>query len=245
MFSFFKHTPALTDLIPNDYVDIHSHLLFAIDDGAKTPEDSISLVTSLADMGFTQFITTPHVMHTVWDNSQEKITARLSETAAILSQNNIGIPLRAAAEYMMDSFFVQRLKTEKLLTLKDNHVLVEMSYVNPPIHLYEILFDLQVAGYTPVLAHPERYSFYHRNFGEYAKLKHAGCLFQINLLSIVGYYGEGVQKTAERLLREGLIDFTGSDVHHSKHIDAFSRKLNLKDVKPLADALQNNSFFRY
>ncbi len=99
-----------------------------------------------------------------------------------------------------------------LLVLKDNYVLVEMSYINQPIQLYDIIFELQVAGYKPVLAHPERYAFFHHNFKNYEKLKHQGCLFQLNLLSTIGYYGTEVTKTAEKLLQIGMIDFVGSDV---------------------------------
>ena len=94
------------------------------------------------------------------------------------------------------------------------------------------------------MAHPERYNFYHSNFNEYYKLKKAGCLFQLNLLSVVGYYGESVTKTAQRLLSEGLIDFASSDTHHQKHIDAFEGKVQLKDVKPLQEAILNTSFFK-
>jgi protein-tyrosine phosphatase len=131
-----------------------------------------------------------------------------------------------------------------LLTLKDNYVLVEMSYINAPIQLYDVLFDLQVAGYIPVLAHPERYLFYHNNFNEYSKLKRAGCLFQLNLLAVVGYYGEGVAKIAEQLLEKGMYDFVGSDVHHDSHIAAFDKKVKLKDSTSLKEAIANNQFFR-
>ena len=145
------------------------------------------------------------------------------------------------------NYFCNKLniyQNQELLTLKDNYVLVEISYINAPIHLYDILFDLQVAGYKPVLAHPERYTFYHNNFNEYKKLKKAGCLFQLNLLSVVGYYGENVAKTAQKLLSQGLIDFASSDTHHQKHIDSFEGKVLLKDIKPLQDCIINSSFFK-
>jgi len=110
---------------------------------------------------------------------------------------------------------------------------VELSYLNPPIQLYNILFDLQIAGYRPVLAHPERYLYYHQQFRDYEKLKNAGCQFQLNLLSTVGYYGVEVAKAAENLLKKGMIDYVGSDVHHGNHIKAFSNKILLKDAAPL------------
>ena len=125
--------------------------------------------------------------------------------------------------------FEKHFQNEKLLPLKDNYVLVEMSYINAPIQLYKILFDLQVAGYKPVLAHPERYTFYHNKLNEYEKLKKAGCLFQMNLLAVVGYYGENVTKIAEQLLQKGMYDFVGSDVHHDNHIAAFDQKIKIKD----------------
>ncbi|WP_281298281.1 tyrosine-protein phosphatase [Flavobacterium limnophilum] len=243
MFHLFKSKPVLKDLIPCNHVDMHSHLLHGIDDGAKTFEDSLMLVKALEGFGFSQFITTPHVMQHVWNNSADQIKSREAETVLELEKNQITLPFRAAAEYMLDDNFVQLFQSEKLLTLKKKYVLVEMSYINAPIQLYAILFDLQVAGYIPVLAHPERYLFYHHNFEEYLKLKKAGCLFQLNLLSVVGYYGESIAKIADKLLQKGLYDFVGSDVHHANHIAAFKQKVKLKDLTPLKEVIVNNQFF--
>jgi tyrosine-protein phosphatase YwqE len=145
---------------------------------------------------------------------------------------------------MMDDYFVNIFQTEKLLTIKDNYVLVEMSYINPPIQLHSILFDLQVAGYIPVLAHPERYVFYHNNFEEYKKLINAGCLLQLNLLSVVGYYGDWIMKISEKLLQKGMYTFVGSDVHHDNHIAAFNEKIKIKETAPLIEAMNNNQFFK-
>lgn len=241
---FFSKKTILKDLIPDNHIDIHSHLLFGIDDGAQTFEDTLSLIKSLMNIGIKQFITTPHVMQHVWENTSESILNRQNDVNKLLKEQGINVPLKAAAEYLMNDDFVQLFKNDSVLTLKDNYVLVEMSYINAPIQLYEIIFDLQVAGYKPVLAHPERYNFYHNNFNEYLKLKKAGCLFQLNLLSVVGYYGESVAKTAQKLLAEGLIDFASSDTHHQKHIDAFEGKVLIKDIKPLQEAISNTSFFK-
>ena len=244
MFTFFKPKPALKDLIPDNHVDIHSHLLWGIDDGARTFEDTLRLTKALQGFGISQLITTPHIIEYVWDNYPDQIKAKKSDTVIELRKHQIKIPFGAAAEYMMDDHFVQLFKTGDLLTLKDNYVLVEMSYINAPIQLYSILFDLQVAGYIPVLAHPERYLFYHQNFGEYEKLKKAGCMFQLNLLSTVGYYGEGIAKIAEKLLQQGMYSFVGSDVHHDNHVAAFDQKVKYKDLTPLKEAIANNQFFR-
>lgn len=245
MLKFFQSKPALKDLIPDNHIDIHSHLLPGIDDGAKTFEDSLRLIQALNSFGISQFITTPHIIQHVWDNTHEQILDKKNETVLELEKHHFTAPLRTAAEYLMDDAFVQRFKSEKLLTLKDNYVLVEMSYINAPMQLYSILFDLQVAGYIPVLAHPERYLFYHSNFDNYLNLKKAGCLFQLNLLSVVGYYGSTIAKIAEQLLQKGMYTYVGTDVHHNKHINAFNEKVKLKDTTALKEVIANNQFFSF
>jgi protein-tyrosine phosphatase len=243
LFHFLKLKPYLKDMIPDRHVDFHSHLLPGIDDGAKTFDDTRELITAMRKLRFEQIITTPHIMKNVWDNTAHSITAKLAETQTGLQHIGLDIPMHAAAEYLMDGNFTELFQTQQLLTVKDNYVLVEMSYINPPIQLYDILFDLQVAGYKPILAHPERYIFYHSKFSEYEKLKHAGCLFQVNLLSVIGYYGVDVAEAAKKLLRKGMIDFAGSDIHHKHHVNGFSRRLVLNEIQPLNEALANNQIF--
>jgi protein-tyrosine phosphatase len=244
MFTIFKSKPVLKDLIPDGHIDIHSHLLPGIDDGARTFEDTLRLTQALQGFGVSQFITTPHIIQYVWDNTHDQILSNKETTVLELKKNKITVPFNAAAEYLMDDQFVQLFQSHELLTLKANYVLVEMSYINAPIQLYSILFDLQVAGYIPVLAHPERYLFYHNNFSEYEKLKRAGCLFQLNLLSVVGYYGAEITKIAEQLLAKGMYTYVGSDVHHDNHIASFEQKVKIKDLVPLKEAIANNQFFK-
>ena len=247
MIHFFKpKKPFLRDLIPDNFIDIHSHLLPGIDDGATCIEDTVLLINGLQEIGFKKFVTTPHIMGDVWKNTSEEIAKKLLLTISDLNAINIDNRLKAAAEYMIDAEFWDLFKTEKLLCLKDNYVLVEISYLNPPIQLYDILFELQVAGYQPVLAHPERYNFYHHpSLSDYKKLKNAGCLFQLNMLSTTGYYGERVAKTADLLLKNGLIDFIGSDVHHNRHLEYMHKKVILKNYEYLTPIFENNSFFNF
>lgn len=240
MLFFRKNIPTLSDLIPSDYVDIHSHLLPGIDDGAKDINDSKNLLESVKKIGFSECIATPHIFSGVWENTTETITTALEKTKTMLNEPS----LRAAAEYMMDSNFYDSLKKEQpLLTLKENFVLVEMSYMNAPIQLYDIIFEIQLQGYKPILAHPERYLFYGTNWKEFQKLKKAGCLFQLNLLSTTGYYGIGVTKIAQNLLDLNLYDFVGSDVHHEKHVASFENKIKLKNFSSLESIIKNNRFF--
>lgn len=245
MFIFSKPKIRLADLIPDGYVDIHSHLLPGIDDGSKDEQTTITLVNSLKEFGFSQFITTPHVLSGVWNNTREGITAKETATKKLLQDNNITNPFKAAAEYLMDDVFLKLLKAEPLLTIKDDYVLVEMSYLNPPMQLYDIVYELQIRGYKPILAHPERYLFYHFKFEEYHKLKKAGCLFQINLLSTTGYYGKPVFEICKKLLDENMIDFAGSDTHHERHVAAFENPVLLKKTEPLLKALNKNTLFSY
>ena len=245
MLHFIIKKPVLKDLIPEGYVDFHSHLLPGIDDGSKSDANTLELVSALKDLRFDQLITTPHVMKNVWDNTFETITEKYEQTHLLLQNNQLPIPFSAAAEYLLDGSFIDLIQAEGLLTIKDNYVLVEMSYINPPIQLYDILFDLQVAGYKPVLAHPERYMALHHDLEHYKKLKHAGCALQLNLLSTVGYYGEAVAETAKKLLKKGMIDYVSSDVHHMHHINAFSKRLTFKDPSALKEAIANNTYFKF
>ncbi len=245
LFFFKKSYPLLVDIIPENYVDIHSHLLPGIDDGAKNIDETISMISELKKLGFSKFVTTPHIMTFVWENSRKIIEDTLNLTVKNLENSGTLTPIKSGAEYMMDMNFLKIFKEEKLLTLKDDYVLVEMSYINAPIQLYDIIFELQVEGYIPVLAHPERYNFYHNNINEYKKLKNSGCLFQLNLLSTTGYYGPQISKSADVLLQNNLIDFVGSDVHHQKHIDFLSKKIVLKNHLKLNEIFQNNLIFDF
>ena len=244
MLSFFKPKTVLKDLIPDYYIDIHSHVLPGIDDGAKTIDDAVFLISEMQKMGFSQLIATPHTFSGFWDNTKVGIEKKLVDTKVELEENNILVSLRVASEYLLDDHFVSLCEKKEILTIKDNYVLVEMSYLNPPIHLFDIIFDLQVAGYIPVLAHPERYGFYHKNFDDYKKLKNAGCLFQLNLLSTVGYYGKNCTEAAQKLLQNDLIDFVGSDIHHKKHIESFDNKVLIKDLAPIREAIERNQVFK-
>jgi len=241
---FIKNIPILKDIIPDNYIDIHSHLLPGIDDGSKSIEDTIVIIEEMKKIGVSEFITTPHVMNSVWNNSKTDIESKLNFTQNKLKEHGITNTFKAAAEYMLDNSFVAQFEQEPLLTLKENYVLVEMSYLNPPMNLFDILFELQVAGYQPILAHPERYNFYHHSHNAYKRLKTAGCKFQLNALSCVGYYGPEVAKAADFLLKNGMIDFAGTDIHHKKHIEFFSKKIVLKNHICLNEIFQNNTFFK-
>ncbi|WP_075342111.1 tyrosine-protein phosphatase [Tenacibaculum agarivorans] len=244
MFFLKEKSIPLTEFFTDDFVDIHSHLLPGIDDGAKDIDHSISLIKKMSSYGIKNFITTPHVLGDVYPNSTETIKNTLLEVQNALKEHNLNdISINAAAEYMMDEKFMERLAVGDILTLKDNYVLVEMSYFNAPYNLYDILFEIQLKGYKPVLAHPERYIFYHNDFQNFYKLKKAGCLFQLNLLSLTEQYGKSVKATAEKLIKENLYDFVGSDTHHHNHLNLMPKIGTKKVLKKIQDFIINNKKF--
>ena len=145
MIHFFKQKPLLKELIPTNFIDIHSHLLPGIDDGARNSDDSISLINQLIHLGFKKIITTPHIIENVWQNTEVSLATKFEEVAPTIAQNCDLELFHYAAEYMMDSHFLKRLNNQRLATIKDEYLLVEMSYLQAPIQLYDIIFELQVS----------------------------------------------------------------------------------------------------
>ena len=158
MFNWFKKKQAKLDPIDfsNIKVDIHSHLIPGIDDGAKSVEDSLALIKELVKYGYKKIITTPHVMSDLYKNDSTTIISGLEKIRKRLKEESIDIEFEAAAEYYVDYDFEQRIGKEKFLTFGDNYLLIEFSFLEAPRNLYDIIFKLQLEGYKLVLAHPAR-----------------------------------------------------------------------------------------
>lgn len=224
-------------------VDMHSHLIPGIDDGAKSIEDSIILIRELHALGFRKLITTPHIMSDYFRNTPETILGGLEVVKEAVANEGIEIELEAAAEYYIDDGFVKKLENEKLLTMGDNHLLFEISYINCPDNIHEIIFRMMVLGYKPIMAHPERYPFWHTNFEQYQKFRDQGVLLQVNINSLSGYYGYEAKKTAEKLVNNQLVDLIGTDCHHLKHIEGLKKGLKEKSLRKLIEStLLNRNF---
>lgn len=236
MLSIFRKKIYLKDLL-QDLTDIHNHLLPGIDDGAGSIEDSLALLKKMQVLGYKSFICTPHVMNDYYPNTPFTINSALQKLQeAIQANDNLKkLKIKAAAEYMMDQSFINLLENEELLTLHEKYLLVEMSYFQAPINLKEILFKIQTQGYRPVLAHPERYAFFHsKDLKKYEELKNRGCLLQMNILSLSAHYGTNMQKIALKLLEAGMIDFIGSDTHRMQHLEKLETiKLSRKQIAML------------
>ena len=238
IFNLFNSKPTLKELIPNGFVDIHSHILPGIDDGAKNVEESLKLISEMKKIGFSKIIGTPHTYEGLYENTNESIKRSYDLLKKKLKKE---IEIDYASEYMINGEILKRIKEKSLLTLKNNYILIEMSFISAPRNLYEVIFQLQLNNFIPVLAHPERYLYI--DYDEFNKLKKIGCKFQLNLLSTTGYYGNLVSKTCDKLLKNELIDFVGSDIHSMKQINAFKNKTNIKEVNKLEKAIDSNSIF--
>lgn len=197
--------------------DIHSHLIPGIDDGSKSMEESLQIIQALHALGYTKLITTPHTMMHRYANEKETILRGLDTLRDAVANANIPVTIDAASEYYLDEHFLRFIKKKSLLTFGTGAVLFEMSYILAPVELPMIVSMLQDSGYTPVLAHPERYLYFHDRPEQYESLKQQGVKFQVNINSLGGYYSKPVQIAAKMLMERGWIDYLGSDVHHMKH----------------------------
>ncbi len=197
--------------------DWHSHILPGVDDGFKTLEDSLAMLRFYDELGVKRVWLTPHIMED-YPNKTADLQKRFEELCLAWDGK---VELRLAAENMLDALFEERLQAGDFLPIgkEGNHLLVETSYFNPPMNFDELIDDIFHAGYFPVLAHPERYRYMKE--ADYKDLRERGVISQINLMSLAGAYGETARRKAEWLLKEGMADLTGSDVHRLKMMTDF------------------------
>ncbi|MCE7071007.1 histidinol phosphatase [Dyadobacter sp. CY327] len=205
-------------------IDIHSHIIPGIDDGVETVEEAVAMATKMQSLGYSRIVTSPHVMWDCYRNTPEIILSGLEDVRAAAKQAGLTIQIDAAAEYFIDEHFNEMVSSgEQLLTLPGNRLLVELPYSTPLMNTSENLFSLISKGYQPVLAHPERYTYFFSDPSVYKKLADGGCELQVNILSLTGYYGENISKMAEWLLKNNLIAFLGTDAHKIQHLEMISR----------------------
>jgi protein-tyrosine phosphatase len=227
MFSFFKREKKW------DYLhlgaDIHSHLLANLDDGVKSMEEAEKIILEFQDQGYSKLITTPHIMSDHYRNDAASITRKLEELKIHLREKEIEIQIEAAAEYYLDEVFYQQINAQSpLLTFGKRYLLFETNYLSEPYQLKEFIFKITTQGYQPVLAHPERYQYMSIEKAE--DLRSRGVLFQINILSLLGYYSKPIRSMAYEFIDKGWIEFLGSDCH------------NYLQVMELKNAFKNKYF---
>jgi protein-tyrosine phosphatase len=220
MFGIFKkknHGPAdLSGLV----ADMHSHLIPGIDDGATDLESSIVMIRAMYELGYRKFITTPHIQWDLFKNTPEIIESGAKMVRERLAETEMKVEFRAAAEYFLDEHVDDQLEENiPLLTIYKNMVLVEFSFIRQPMDLKDKLFQLQIKGYQPIIAHPERYLYFGAHKNVFDELHGMDCVFQLNLLSLCGYYGKKQEELAQYLIKKKYVSLLGSDLHNMRHMN--------------------------
>lgn len=227
--------------------DIHCHVLPGIDDGSPDTDTSVQLIRELNSLGIEKIIASPHVAAVEFPNTPETLSEAYGNLQTAMKDNGIEIPVTHSAEYRIDEELPEIISAGKLLPYPDKYILIENQWLQEPWNLEEVIFDLQIKGYQPIFAHPERFIYYHNNPKRLKEL-HDKLPFQINMLSLSGYYGKPIQKFAESLVAEGFCDFLGTDTHAQRHIDALreylSTKTALKHREQTLKTLKNDKVFK-
>ncbi len=218
-----------------NFTDWHCHILPGVDDGVQTPAESLRILERYEQAGIREVWFTPHIMEDI-PNTNERLTQRFDELRAAY---NGSLRLHLAAEYMLDNLFRQRLESGDLLPIgpSGNHLLVETSYFNPPSGLHALLRSIRSAGYMPVLAHPERYTY--MDHDDYVRLKEDPIVFQLNLSSLVGLYGKHVQAKARKFLENGWYGLCGTDLHRLSMQERLWKSPIPKKLLPLVADLRH------
>lgn len=221
--------------------DIHSHLLPGVDDGFPSVEKSVEGLAFLKNKGFKKVKMTPHFMKDYPENTKETIEAKYTAFLKEVGET-ISVELSLGGEYMLDSCFMDRCE-EGFLTLdKDQSlVLCETSYMMADPMAKEMLYQVMLKGYQPMIAHPERYAY--ASMPMYRRWKEKEYLLQLNLLSLAGAYGKTAQAKAHQMLKEGLYDYVGTDLHRITNVDAMisAIRLSKKELDRLLLLWENNS----
>lgn len=236
MFQLFKkkNRPGLS--LQHLRTDIHSHLIPGIDDGAKSMDDAIQMIKVLCDLGIQKIVTTPHIMDEYFPNRESDILNGLKNLRNAISEHKLNVEIEAAAEYFVDDVFLSRLDgNASFLTFGDRFILIEGStFVENP-NMLNVIFQLNTLGYHPVLAHPERYTYYLNQYDIFQTFRSKGCLLQLNLMSLVGKYGKTEKELAIRLLKDNLIDFVGTDLHQPHQLKTLSQVVKDKSYAKWID----------
>lgn len=239
---FFRHKPLPKLSLATD---IHCHVVPGVDDGSPDTETSLSLLQHLHEWGIERVFASPHSTQDKFENTPQSITGPLAELSEALQNHGLNIELHNHFEYRLDNFFISQFEQGNIISLPGNYLLVENSFSVEPYGLETILFNIREKGYTPILAHPERYRYYSDNHRyRYEELHEYGLFFQVNLSSLAGHYGNTARELALYLLEKGWAQFVGTDLHRMSHVESIEHYLRSssfkKDIKYLEN-LQNDS----
>ncbi|GAB3493465.1 capsular polysaccharide biosynthesis protein [Spirosoma knui] len=224
-------------------VDMHSHLVPGIDDGVGSPEEAIECLKQLAAWGIQKVISTPHVSYDWYPNDSATLRAGQVQLQTLADEHHLDLKIEVAAEYLLDELLHERIQQNDVLTFGTaRYVLFELGWAAAPMHLLHSVAQLKAKGYTPVLAHPERYPYYWEDLSALSNLREQGCLFQLNWGSLTGLYSGRVQTQARSLLTHGWVDFISSDLHRPRDLKALSALFTMPEYEQLRNLpLRNES----
>ncbi len=206
-------------------VDIHSHILPGLDDGAEDMSSSIKMVQQLSELGYRKLIATPHIMSDLYTNTPKTINNAKKELEKEVKKRELSTEISAAAEYLLDERLIEHSNKYGLLAMRGNYLLLELSYFAEPPNLYDVIFQLNIKGYKIILAHPERYVYWYDDFSKYEKLKDRDVYFQLNILTFSQIYSFPTRKIADNLINRGMINFLGTDLHNQVQFELLEKAL--------------------
>lgn len=219
--------------------DVHCHILPGVDHGAKTVEDSLELLRVQQEMGIKRVILTSHVTAETFENTPETLRPAFQLLKkAVEETEDLNVELFLSAEYRMDEFWNKQYEQNNQIAMPGNYILLENSFQQELLGLNELMFDLKVKGYKPILAHPERYGYYAVRKQRLEQLHNMGIKFQVNLLSLAGYFGNHCRETALWIAKNGMADMLGSDMHGMEHADVIRDFIGSKAWRKLVPLLQ-------
>lgn len=211
--------------------DMHCHLVPKVDDGSKCLEESIDCLRTLKAVGYSKVIITPHFQYPRFPNNEDEIRRLYEELKVEAEREGVGIEMiGVGGEYRIDTGFAKRLENPRFLLVGGKYVLVEFSLHQQMMGCDEMIFDMQMKGYEVILAHPERYPYLNVQGTRMEQLKNQGVYFQINALSLGGFYGEEAKHKAYEMLDAGWVEFMGTDTHNTMYAQALTELSNDRKV---------------
>ena len=217
-------------------IDIHSHVVYDIDDGPSDIEMSLDILNSAKLKGVNALFLTSHYMEDGYKASGDRYVERFNAIRDYINREDLQVEIYPGNEVMIYPDMAKDLYDGKFMTLNNSrYVLVELPLTEKVMYLENVLFEIVSKGYVPIIAHPERYVYFQDDVEYFKVLLSMGALLQINAGSIVGAYGSGAEKTAKYLLKNGMVQFIASDSHSPHRIFDCYPKITSKIKKIVGD----------
>lgn len=222
------------------HTDVHCHILPGVDHGSQDVVQSMEMLKAEMDMGISRVILTSHVTAETFENTPETLTAAFGVLQKAVAEAELPIELHVSAEYRMDDYWNRQWEAGAVLPMPGNYLLLENSFLQERLDMDQFIYEVQLKGYKPILAHPERYAYYSQRRDRLRHLHDAGAKFQINILSLAGYFGRGAREMAVWFIKQGMVDMLGSDMHNIEHASIIKEYINTNDWKRLSQQLEGH-----